>query len=204
VEHAGAVDQVPLSRIEVPSPEKGGVIGGEGREAGHRVGELAPAVAQEHRVPHAVEEAGRGRLGGVQVAVGVEPEHAGSGRAESGRQAEADAAVAGEHHREAPPLQDLAHRLGGAPHEGDAGRDLGVEALRQEHLGYFDLVPRLGEALGEPVGDEVAGARAHADVQVAGVVRNDEERDAHCPILAARLPVGGGSGSPGLRWRSLC
>ena len=97
--------------IEIPHAQQDQVGVRHRCEARDRRGHLPPATSSQHREGHAVEKAGCGRLGCVEVPVAVEPEHP-HGPVESRDHPHRSEAVAGENQRKPPLLAGLAHVLG--------------------------------------------------------------------------------------------
>lgn len=184
-EHRDAVppDQGPLAVVEAPTPDEHGSCA---LDRGKRPGvalEAAPREPERSRERHPVNVAARGRLGRVEIPVGVEPED-GAGPVHGSEPAECP-----ERHRVIPAEHErkpaLAGRSGNQPGQLLAGRSDRVQVVRTRVAGADRLsdrggyVPAVAATVPErldPLGQPCVADRRRAHVHAAAPGRSEIER----------------------------
>ena len=156
----------------------------DGAEARYARRESLPAAAGQRAEAHRVEEVARERLGGVAVAVSVEPDDAKVAAAgshlEPCRGSDRAVAIPREHQRTLSLPYGIGHGLRDHPVQREGRSDLrreraGIGLQRhQRDVGVMDLEPRDSSRF-----DEVKRPRAHAPAAMPGIVGDLDQVNRH-------------------------
>ena len=150
-----AVQVGHLRRVQVARSGQHDPVLGHGAQAQPGGDQLGPVSGQQPQ-RHAAQVAGGGRLRGLHVAVGVEPDDGriGARGLQPGDDPQRDGAVPGEHHRTAAAPDVRGHRAGHRRVE--HGQRLPAAACGQsgrDHLGRLEREVQAGQVLAEVVRD---------------------------------------------------
>jgi len=150
-----AVQVSDLGRVQVARSGQHDPVLGHGAQAQPGGDQLGPVSGQQPQ-RHAAQVPGGGRLRGLHVAVGVEPDDGriGARGLQPGDDPQRDGAVPGEHHRAAAAPDVRGHRAG--HRRVQHGQRLPAAACGQggrDHLGGLDREVQAGQVLVEVVRD---------------------------------------------------
>ncbi len=188
----------PLPILEAPDPHQRNVLRVDLGAGSSHARELLRPEAEEGGQRHAVDIAGRRGLGDVDVAVGVDPEHAelflllAAVRRDAGNRPDGDRVIPTQHQGKSPALKDPLDRLGeqaGGP--GDLPEVSGMSApdgdlfhvLDVEVAAVEDAVTPGGEGGCDACDPERGWTHVHATPTGTEVHRNAKEFDIHPTTL---------------------
>jgi hypothetical protein len=182
---AGLRDQSALERIHVTSADEANPFVRDGLESGDAHGELFPASASNdcNRCP--VQESAGSRLGGIEIAVRIEPRHA-QISAKPGERSDGGVAVAGENDWKTAGFTRIEDGGREHPHQLEARLNLRVPRIggQLRDFGMYAMAI-VSECLLEAGREECFRAGAHSRPEITGIVRHREELDVHGAKLTA-------------------
>ena len=145
--------------------------------AGNGGGELVPASPGERRHAHAVEVAGCGFIGRVEIRVSIEPHHAQLGITQAGMDADAGVAVAGEHKREAAVAAAVGDGRGDAALDLERAADLPFKGVNRPDLDHTHVPIQGAQGVDQARAEQPVRPVADAAAARAGVERRDDDLD---------------------------
>jgi hypothetical protein len=161
-----------LWRIEVPGAKQKGGLGRDGLKSGHGGPQVMPTQAHRHGEAHAIQEARRGSLRRIVVAVGIEPEGGAASGCQATQGAHCRVAIAAEYQRKVTGAPSGPNGSGQSPGQFERGPDFGgwVRWVILDNVDGGNNVSLTFEVTREPGTEEMLGAGPAAPGALARIV----------------------------------